>query len=291
MITSSEISHHYAFVNGIRFHYVKAGTGKRLVLLLHGFPEFWYSWRHQIPALSEDFTVVAPDLRGYNLTDKPTWGYETDVLAQDVVGLIAELGCETAIVVGHDWGGAIAWATAIAFPQRVERLIVLNCPHPAVFRTALRTNRAQQKRSWYMGAFQIPWLPEAAIRANDYAFIERAFRGWAIDKSAFSDEDINAYKTALAQPGALTAAINYYRAAARTGNTGESKSTGSVVSIPTLLIWGEEDQALGKELTYGYEQYVPDFRVKYISNCSHWVQQERPAEVNWFMREFLADLV
>jgi pimeloyl-ACP methyl ester carboxylesterase len=153
------VEHHYIHVNGIKMHYVKAGQGERLVLLLHGFPEFWYSWRNQIPALSEQFTVVAPDLRGYNETEKPSWGYGIDVLVNDVISLIRELGYEKAIVVGHDWGGAIAWATAIAYPHRVERLIVLNCPHPSIFRKALRTNREQQGRSWYMGFFQLRFAP------------------------------------------------------------------------------------------------------------------------------------
>lgn len=290
MTTIVEPAHHYAYVNGIRFHYVRAGTGKRLVLLLHGFPEFWYSWRKQIGPLSERFTVVAPDLRGYNLTDKPNWGYSIDVLVQDVVGLIRELGFESAIVVGHDWGGNIAWNTAIAFPHRVERLIALNIPHPSRFAEEVRTNRAQQRRSWYILAFQLPWLPEAAIRANLPRFVEQAFRGWAIDKSAFSDEDLAAYVAALSQPGALTAMINYYRAIVQQGSRGLLKGTGGKVTMPTLMIWGEDDEALGKELTYGTERFVPNLTIHYIPHCSHWVQQEQPDEVNRLIGEFLADL-
>jgi pimeloyl-ACP methyl ester carboxylesterase len=284
------VEHHYIHINGIKMHYVKAGQGERLVVLLHGFPEFWYSWRDQIPALSKQFTVVAPDLRGYNDTEKPLWGYGIDVLVNDVISLIRELGFQRAVVVGHDWGGAIAWATAIAYPHRVERLIVLNCPHPAIFRKALRTNRAQQRRSWYMGFFQLPFLPEAALRANNYAMIERIFRGSAIDKSRFRDEDIEQYKQALAKPGALTAALNYYRTAARSSARALGPGATGHVPMPTLLIWGEEDTALGKELTYDMEQYVPNLRIRYIPHCSHWVQQEQPELVNEYMQEFLAAL-
>lgn len=287
-MNTPSLAHEYLYINGIRFHYVRQGNGKRLVLLLHGFPEFWYAWRKQIGPLAEHFTVVAPDLRGYNLSDKPKWGYTIDVLVQDVIGFIRELGFEKAIVVGHDWGGAIAWATAISAPHRVERLIILNAPHPTIFREQLRTNRAQQRRSWYFGLFQLPLIPEAIFRANDYAAVEQIFRGAAIDKSAFSDEDIAAYKAALAQTGALTAALNYYRAASRSG-IGDTWNNGQV-TMPTLVIWGEDDIALGKELTYETGRFVPDLRTVYIPNCSHWVQHERPAEVNRAMLDFLVDL-
>lgn len=167
---------------------------------------------------------------------------------------------------------------------------MLNAPHPSIFLKALRTNREQQRRSWYMGFFQLPFLPEAAFRANNYALIEQIFRDAAINKSRFSDEDIEQYKQAIAKPGALTAALNYYRAAAQGGSGILSLGAKGHVPMPTLLIWGEEDMALGKELTYGMEQYVPELRIRYIPNCSHWVQQEQPELVNEYMREFLGDL-
>lgn len=286
----SAIEHQYALINDIQMHYVKAGHGDRLVVLLHGFPEFWYSWRHQIPVLSEHFTVVAPDLRGYNETEKPSWGYELDVLTNDVVSLIDELGHTKAIVIGHDWGGMVAWALAIAYPHRVERLINMNIPHPALFTEAIGQNRQQMLRSWYILFFQLPFLPEAAIRANNYEVIERVFRGMAIDKSRFTDEDIQQFKNAIAQPGALTAAINYYRALSQQGSRGMFSGTGMRVSMPTLLIWGEEDTALGKELTYGTDRFVNDLQIRYIPNCSHWVQQEQPELVNQYTLDFLADL-
>lgn len=307
MLHPDDFEHHYTRVNGIRMHYVKAGSGPRLLVLLHGFPECWWSWRHQLalfmpghPAaageagagarLAERFTVVAPDLRGYNETDRPGWGYELDVLVSDIVELIGQLGHTKAIVAGHDWGGAIAWALAISHPQRVERLIVMNAPHLARFAESLRGNWRQVLRSWYMLFFQLPWLPEAMLRADDYAGIERIIRGSAIDKTRFTDEDIRVYKSAMAQPGALTGALNYYRAMLRQGDRGMFRGTGMRVPAPTLLVWGEEDIALGKELTYGTERFVPDLRVRYIPNCSHWVQQEQPELVNQYMLEFLADL-
>jgi pimeloyl-ACP methyl ester carboxylesterase len=282
--------HRHIRVNGIRMHYVQAGAGRRLLVLLHGFPEFWWSWRYQIPALSRHFTVVALDQRGYGETDKPRWGYELDVLVNDVVSLIYELGYTRAIVAGHDWGGAIAWSLAIAYPQRVERLIALNIPHPVLMARALGSNWRQMLRSWYILFFQLPLLPEALIRAKDYMFVERAFRDMAVDKSRFDDAMIARFKEALAQPGALTAAINYYRALFQHGARGMFHGTGMRVQAPTLMIWGEQDFALGKELTYGTERFVPDLRIRYLPNCSHWVQQERPSEVNQYMLDFLGDL-
>lgn len=283
----TDLDHRYLRINGIRMHYVTAGNGP-LIVLLHGFPEFWYAWRKQIPALAKRFTVVAPDLRGYNETDKPNWGYETDVLTADVAELIAGLGYERAHVVGHDWGGGLAWNMAIAYPQRVERLAVLNCPHPKLFAEALRSNPRQMLRSWYMGVFQIPWLPEALFRANNFALMENTFRTMVARKDTFSDEDIARYKEALAKPGALTAAINWYRNGA-SGLVSVGSSSGQV-DAPTLLIWGEQDTVLGKELTYGTERYVSNLTIKYLPGCSHWTQQECPDEVNKLLLDFFAPL-
>lgn len=285
MAIASDVEHHVRQINGIRMHYVQAGHGQQLVVLLHGFPEFWYSWRHQIPALAERFTVVAPDLRGYNDTEKPNWGYELDVLVNDVVDLIRELGFPKAVVVGHDWGGVIAWALAIAYPQRVSRLIVMNAPHPAIYGAQRFVNWRQALRSWYIGFFQIPVLPEALLRRP--GMIAQMFRGAAVDKRAFTDEDLRQFEQAMAKPGALTAALNYYRALVQRGTRGLFRGTGMRVHAPTLLIWGEQDLALGKELTYGTERFVPDLQIRYLPNCSHWVQQECPQQVNDALRAFL----
>lgn len=287
-------SHRYAHVNNLRLHYVTAGEGP-LVLLLHGFPEFWYSWRHQMPALAERFRVVAPDMRGYNQSEKPVGvsHYRIQALMEDVAGLIREQGEGTAVVIAHDWGGGVAWPFAAYYPEMVERLVILNCPPPRVLMRHLLNNRAQLRRSYYMFLFQIPLLPEMALRAHDYALIERAFRGWAIDKSAFSDHDIAMFKAAAAKPGALTGGINYYRAAFRSflrERTADSAG-GPKVKCPTLVIWAEEDRALGKEMTYDFHQEVEGpLEIKYIPHCSHWVQQERPEEVNAYIMDFLRDL-
>jgi pimeloyl-ACP methyl ester carboxylesterase len=284
----TELRHEVAEVNGIRMHYVIQGEGE-LVVLLHGFPEFWYSWRHQIPALAQRYRVVAPDLRGYNLTEKPAGvaSYRVESIMEDVVALIRHLGCEQAIIIGHDWGGMIAWRLAIERPEVVRRLIVLNIPHPEAMRRGLRRPR-QLLRSWYIFFFQLPRLPEAAFRAGDYRAIERAFRGMAIRKEAFTDADIAAFKEAAARPGALTATINWYRAAFRSQLFTRPHPFPRVES-PTLLIWGENDTALGKELSYGTDRWVHDFRVHYVAHCSHWVQQEQPELVNQLMLDFLEE--
>ncbi|NPV59581.1 MAG: alpha/beta hydrolase [Actinobacteria bacterium] len=287
-------AHRYAHVNNLRLHYVTAGEGP-LVLLLHGFPEFWYSWRHQIPALADSFRVVAPDMRGYNQSEKPVGvsHYRIQVLMEDVAGLIRELGENKAVVIAHDWGGGVAWPFAAYYPEMVERLVILNCPPPRILMRHLLNNRAQLRRSYYMFLFQLPLLPEMALRARDYAMIERALRGWAIDKSAFSDHDIAMFKAAAAKPGALTGGINYYRAAFRSFLRERSGGSagGPKVKCPTLVIWAEEDRALGKEMTYDFHQEVEGpLEIKYIPRCSHWVQQERPEEVNAYIMDFLRDL-
>jgi pimeloyl-ACP methyl ester carboxylesterase len=275
----------------VRLHYVTQGEGK-LVILLHGFPEFWYSWRHQIPELAKHFRVVAPDLRGYNDSEKPAGvsNYRIDVLTADVMGLIRAFGEEKAILIGHDWGGGVAWAFAAAYPQATERLVVMNCPHPGPFQKHLRSNWRQLRRSWYIFFFQLPWLPEFGVRLNVRRFIEQAFRGWAIRKEAFSDDDLRQYVEALTKPGVATAAIIYSRAAFRAGmRRGERQFP--QIAAPTLLIWGEEDVALGKELTYDMEPYFTGrFEIKYIPRCSHWVQQEQPELVNQYLLEFLTDV-
>ena len=276
--------HDYITTNGVNLHYVTQGSGP-LMLMLHGFPEFWYSWRYQIPEFASDFKVVAPDLRGYNDSDKPASqsAYVMNELVRDVEGIITGLGYEKCVLVAHDWGGGIAWSFASKYPQMLEKLIIMNCPHPAKFSEGLRTPQ-QLLRSWYMFFFQLPVIPELFLQSQDYQFIENAFKGMAIKKSAFSTEDINVYKDAAAKRGALTAMINYYRNILGSPMFNQNSS---ILEVPTLMIWGEEDTALGKELTYGTESYVEDFQIRYISNCSHWVQQEQPELVNQYMREFL----
>lgn len=278
--------HEYVISNGVKLHYVTQGEGP-LMLMLHGFPEFWYSWRHQIPEFAKDFKVVALDLRGYNLSDKPhdPGAYTMEELVTDVEGVIQELGYDRCVLVGHDWGGAIAWNFAYAHPDMVERLIVLNLPHPAKLQEGLRNPR-QLLRSSYIFFFQLPWLPEFLLQWGDYQPIAMALTKMAVNKQAFTQADIEAYKTAAAQRGALTAMLNYYRR-----GLGLLEREWGILEVPTLMIWGEEDPALGQELTYGTEAYVQTFQIHYIPNCSHWVQQEQPQLVNQYMREFLGSRV
>ena len=281
------LHHDTVDTNGIKLHYVTQGEGA-LMLFLHGFPEFWYSWRHQIPEFAKDYRVVAVDLRGYNDSDKPQAqsAYVMSEFVEDVKGVIEGLGYESCTLVGHDWGGAIAWSFAYTYPELVSRLIVMNLPHPAKFAAGLKTPQ-QMLKSWYIAFFQIPFLPEFLIQLNDYRLIEEAFRGMAINQSAFTDADIEQYKNAFAKRGALTGAINYYR---NLPIYLSQKKVWGVLKMPTLMIWGEEDRALGKELTYGTEEYVQDLQIRYIPNCSHWVQQEQPQLVNQMMREFLDEV-
>lgn len=278
-------SHEFISTNGVRLHYVTQGLGP-LMLFLHGFPEFWYSWRHQIPEFAKDHKVVAIDLRGYNDSDKPAHpsAYRMSELVQDVAGVIQALGYDRCILVGHDWGGAIAWNVAYAHPNLVEKLIVLNLPHPAKFAQGLLTPQ-QLLKSSYIFFFQLPVLPELLLWWDDYRAIANAFTNMAVDKTAFSPVDLEAYKDAAAKRGALTAMLNYYRHAMQDGMI---QRQWEVLEVPTLLIWGENDAALGKELTYGTDAYVKHLRLEYIPNCSHWVQQEQPERVNQLMRSFLS---
>ncbi|GAB1545207.1 alpha/beta fold hydrolase [Scytonema sp. NUACC21] len=284
-VTQETWKHEYITTNGIKLHYVTQGEGP-LMLMLHGFPEFWYSWRHQIPEFAKEFKAVALDLRGYNDSDKPTnqSAYVMDELVRDIEGVVKGLGYEKCVLVGHDWGGIIAWNFAYAHPEMVERLIILNVPHPAKFGEGLRTPQ-QLLRSSYIFFFQLPGLPEFTIQAADYQLLENAFKGMAVNKNAFTKADIEAYKNAAAKRGALTAMLNYYRNIFQQRIVNQSWG---VLEVPTLMIWGEQDTALGKELTYGTEAYVRDFQIRYIPNSSHWVQQEQPELVSQYMREFLA---
>ena len=281
----------YAAVNGTRLHYVTAGASGPLVVLLHGFPEFWYSWRHQMPALAEGARVVVPDLRGYNLSDKPARGYDLRTLCGDVVGLIEAFGERAAHVVGHDWGGVIAWALAMRAPEQVRRLAIVNAPHPALMLRALRHAR-QLRRSWYVFAFQLPWLPEWALARREYAALRHLFEDVNHTSRAgavFSAEDIARYVAAMAHPGAPTATINYYRALLRGGPS----ALGPVrrIEAPTLVLWGERDFALGVELLDGLDAWVREVRVLRFPDAGHWLNQERPAEVSRALASFLGEEV
>ncbi|MEO1094341.1 MAG: alpha/beta hydrolase [Cyanobacteria bacterium J06638_28] len=283
--SSSTWQHQFIETNGIRLHYVTQGTGP-LMLLLHGFPEFWYSWRYQIPFFAEHYTVVAVDLRGYNDSDKPagTEAYGMSELVQDIHGVITGLGYDTCVLVGHDWGGAIAWSYAYAHPERLDQLVILNCPHPQRFLDGFSSSPMQWLRSAYIGFFQLPGLPEWVMQANDYQFITQAFESMAFAPNAIQDTDIQAYKTAAAKPGALTAALNYYR---NLLNPRLWQQEWSILEVPTLMIWGLEDPAFEPALVEDMEDYVSELRRHLIPRCGHWVPQEYPDQVNQYMADFL----
>jgi len=279
--------HRESVVNGVRLHYVDAGEGP-LVVLLHGFPDFWYTWRHQIPPLVRaGYRVVAPDLRGYNTSDKPSrvGSYRMNELVGDVVGLISRCGERRAVVVGHDWGGAIAWHAAMRHPKRVERLIILNAPHPTAFLQRLG-HFSQLRRSWYMIFFQLPWLPETLLRAGGFAAVERILRSDAVRSDAITDEEMKHYRRALGQRGALTGMLNYYRAAFHPRSLDRKRSS-TIIEAPTLLIWGKEDRFLEPALTDGVQQWVPNLRVERIAHAGHWVHSDAPERVSHLMLDFL----
>jgi epoxide hydrolase 4 len=281
--------HHEAVVNGVRLHYVEQGEGP-LVVFLHGFPEFWYSWRHQLPALAAaGFRAVAPDMRGYNRSEKPEGldAYRVEALVDDVAALIRHLGAERATVVGHDWGGVVAWYAGLLRPEVLDRLVVINAPHPAAYRRELRRS-TQAIRSWYAAFFQLPVLPETAIRAGNFLLLEQVLRRDPVRPGAFSDDDIARYKEALAQPGALTAGINYYRAIAR--DRGRLFALAErPITTPTLLVWGERDSYLVDSLAEELDPWVPAIRVERIPEASHWVAADAPATLNHLLLEFLRE--
>ena len=272
--------------NGVRLHVVEAGRGP-LVLLLHGFPEFWYAWRHQLPALAAaGFRAVAPDLRGYNLSGKPRGiaSYAVATLAADVAALVTGLGEERAFVAGQDWGGALAWYLPLLYPGLVRRLAILNAPHPAAFRRELKGSAEQRKKSSYILFFQLPWLPELAIRKDGFAYLAKILRRDPVRPGAFSEADIARYREALARPGALTAALNWYRAALR--HPPRFPRERRKIDVPTLVVWGEKDRYLVTKLAEGLERWVPDVTVERIPEASHWVQADAPERVNELLIRF-----
>lgn len=285
--TSSNWKHLFVETNRIRLHCVTQGEGD-LVVLLHGFPEFWYSWRHQIPALAKHFKVVVPDLRGYNDSDKPRSGYDLDTLSADIRGLIRNLGYLNAHIVGHDWGGSIAWHMAHRFPQYVQRLAVLNAPHPQRFMQELVSNVDQLRRSWYWLAFQIPNLPEWAIRQNLQQFIQNMLQEQSVRKGAFTTQDTEIYQAALAKPGVLSSALGYYRQFLSPQGLWRNWGQISPVNAPTLVLWAEEDFFLTQALTNGLETLVSaPLKLKFVPQCGHWIQQEVPQTVNRELIRFL----
>ena len=275
-------------------HYAECGAGDDLVILLHGFPEFWYSWRHQLAVLGKHYHVVAPDMRGYNLSDKPPRksDYRIEKLVDDVLGLIKHFGKTRAAIVAHDWGAGVAWALAQRHPEAVSRLAALQVPPPAAWRDNMTF--AQLRRSWYMFFFQLPGVPERWASANDFARVGEMYRKSSFRPGAFSDEDVEAYKSALRQPGALTSSLNYYRANVfrsllRRGVETPSQADGRI-RVPTLFIYGELDMAVIPSTVKNLDRYIDaPYQEVRIPDSGHWVQNEAVEEVNAALLSFLGD--
>jgi pimeloyl-ACP methyl ester carboxylesterase len=284
------MEHHDASVNGIRMHYLRAGSGP-VLLFLHGFPQCAFAWEQQMAAFAGDYTVVAPDLRGYNLSDKPAAlkDYRPAVLIEDLRQLLAHLGFERCHLVAHDWGGALAWNLAAASPQLIDKLVIINAPHPLLFARELRDNPAQQRASEYMLLLRSD-KAERVLSEDGYRRLLSLFGDWDADA-----ETLQRYRDAWAQPGALTGMLNYYRASPLHAPTATEPGVAALqldpalfmVRVPTLVIWGERDTALLPGVLEGLEAYVPELRIERISAGSHWVVHEQPQRVSQLIAGFI----
>jgi pimeloyl-ACP methyl ester carboxylesterase len=290
---SVEIRHAEAEVNGVRLHYAAAGTGS-LVMFVHGFPEFWYEWRRQLVDFGRDHLAVAPDMRGYNLSSRPTdlEDYVVPKLIEDIRGLAEHLGHRRFTLVAHDWGGAVAWAFAMAHPGMLERAVLINAPHPAVFARLLRDDPAQQKASQYMLLFRSPQAEEV-LSADGHQALRLALGD--VWERRFTDEDRRMYLEAWSRPGGLTGGLNWYRAA-RVGPPSGDAPAGSlidparlpVIDVPTLVIWGEQDRALTIGNLDGLDKHVRHLTVTRVPDGTHWVVHEQPELITREIRNFMA---
>ncbi len=271
----------------IELHVARAGEGPP-VILLHGFPEHWISWRRQVaPLVTAGYSVWMPDLRGYHLSERPVGreAYHLRYLVEDVACVVRATGYPRAHLGGHDWGGIIAWTFAGAHPELLERLVIFNAPHVRLYLDKVWRS-PQMFRSWYVLFFLLPRVPERVLAARDFRAVREMFRRASARSNAFSEEDIEQYVRALAQPGALTAALNYYRAALLSPG-GLELARSAQVEAETLVLWGERDPALDLRLLDGLEQVVPRIHVHRIPSVGHWVQNEAPEEVNCALLAFL----
>lgn len=296
--SSAVIAGQYCEVSeGISLHYASAGErGRPLMLFVHGFPEFWYAWKDMLPRFADAFFAVAPDLRGYNLSSKPpaVEDYRPAAIVGDLVSLIGKLGYAKAVVVAHDWGGAIAWTLATARPDLVERLVILNAPHAIPFARALVADPEQREASQYMNFLRSPGS-EDTLAANGFAWLESAFAG---DTGAqwFTGETRAAYHRAWGQPGALRGGVNYYRASPLRPPSGDQPGAGKLalreedfmVRVPTLVIWGDRDKALRPTLLDGLERLVPDLRIERLADATHWLVHEQPGAIAASISRFVA---
>jgi len=286
-----ELEHSTIETNGIKIHVVQAGPKSGVpVVLLHGFPEFFYGWRKQIPALVEaGCRVIVPDQRGYNLSDKPKGvrSYGVFTLVDDIIGLIDALGYEKVNLVGHDWGAVVAWTLAIKYPERLHRLSIINVPHPAVMKRFLQRDFEQFRRSWYVFFFQLPWLPEAGLKQNDWRGAVSALRDTS-KLNSFTDEDIVKYKEAWSQPGAITSMLNWYRAILRYQPPMPKDPR---VKVPTLMMWGMKDFALSHRMARPSMDFVDEGNLILFPEATHWVHLDAAEEVNHYLIDFIFDKI
>ncbi|MBK9924358.1 MAG: alpha/beta hydrolase [Anaerolineales bacterium] len=285
-----DLEHSTIETNGVKLHVVQAGPKSGIpIVLLHGFPEFWYGWRNQIPALAEaGCRVIIPDQRGYNLSDKPKGvkNYDVFTLVKDIIGLIDALGYEKVNLVGHDWGAVVAWTLAIKYPERLHKLSIMNVPHPTVMRRFLMRDFEQMRRSWYVMFFQLPWIPELGMRINDWHNLIRATHGTS-KIGSFINEDIEKYKEAWSQPDAMTSMINWYRAIVR--NQTWASNENMRVKVPTLMMWGMKDFALTHRMARPSMDYVDEGNLILFPEATHWVQHDAAEEVNHYLTDFILD--
>ena len=286
-----ELEHSYIKTNGIQLHVVQAGPKSGIpVVLLHGFPEFWYGWRKQIPALVEaGCRVIVPDQRGYNLSDTPKGvkKYDVTTLVEDIIGLIDALEYEKVNLVGHDWGAVVAWALALLHPERLHKVSIMNVPHPAVMRRFLTRDIEQIRRSWYVFFFQLPWIPEMGMKQNNWRGAVGALRGSG-KIHTFTNDDIMKYKEAWSQPGAMTSMINWYRAVIRHM---PKLPEDPRIKVPTLMMWGMKDVALSHRMARPSMDYVEQGNLILFPDATHWVQHDATEEVNHYLIDFLFDKV
>lgn len=285
------VVHQRVKANGLDFHVASLGEGERLALCLHGFPESWYSWRHQMPLLTGlGWRVWAPDLRGYGESQRPRRmaDYAVEVLLDDVAGLADVAGARELMLVAHDWGGILAWTFAMRRPRPLARLVVMNAPHPGAARPAFR-RLAQLRRSWYVLFFQLPWLPEAVLRSRGCRAIGDAMRRSCCHPERFPEAELDVFRRAAAR-GHLSGMVHYYRALLRGGGAARQHRLGyPVIETPTLFLWGEQDAALTRATTEGTGAYVRDLTLRYLPGASHWVQQDEPETVNAMLEAWLRD--
>ncbi len=289
MAKEADIRTDFVDANGLRFEVHACGEGDRLALCLHGFPEHAHSWRHQLPTLAGlGYRAWAPNLRGYGASSRPhgVQAYALEALMDDVAGLIDASGARETVLLAHDWGAVIAWFFAMREIRPLQRLVICNVPHPAA---ALQARSWEQlKKSWYIGFFQLPAIPERLLGRSGARGVGEMIRRTSASPERFSDRDVAVYSDNAAQPGALTAMLNYYRALLRGGGYKRQRALGfPIIRTPTLMIWGEDDLALTKETTFGTERYVQDLTIRYLPRVSHWVQQDQPEVVNAMLSAFL----